>query len=80
MDLAPDTPPPPRTSAIRLLAGSHLLLLVQSLLVLASPADLAPPRPGIAAICMVAMICLGFAAAEGRIEQAPRIGRPRHAA
>jgi hypothetical protein len=54
--LLSDRPGPP---AVRLLVGSHLLLLLQSLLILASPARLGGLRPGIMAICALALLALG---------------------
>jgi hypothetical protein len=72
-------PRPSRAGATRLLVGSHLLLLVQSLLMLASPAGLAPPRPGVAAICLLALICLVLAAAQGSFERNADAEMPRDA-
>lgn len=46
--------------ALRLLAGSQILLLIQSLLVLASPIDLGPLRLGMTAVCAVAGISLAW--------------------
>ncbi len=48
----------PGTAAVRLLFGSHLLLLVQSALLLCSPGDLGGARAGFAATSIIALIAL----------------------
>ena len=70
----------PGQSAVRLLVGSHLLLLVQPLLVLSSPADLGGARGGIAAICAVSFAALCWAIAGHFRKATRRTGRTHHGA
>lgn len=59
-------------AVLRLLIGSHLLLLIQSLLILVSGIDLGAARLGIAAISGIALAALVWAAF-GRFAGRPRI-------
>ncbi|MBV1686386.1 hypothetical protein KRR38_01535 [Novosphingobium sp. G106] len=74
----------PSAAAARLLIGSHLLLLIQSLLILSSGIELGAARLGIAAISGVSLAALIWAAI-GRFAARPRnlariSGRRRDAA
>lgn len=70
----------PGLTAVRLLVGSHLLLLVQSLLVLGSPMRLGHLRAGMTAICLLALLSLAWAFFGDRLKR-PRLSwRPRHGA
>jgi hypothetical protein len=69
---------PPGTAAVRLLIGSHLLLVVRTVLVLASDVVLGPPRFGIIAILALSLVALAWAANDRFVHRRRNSGRPHH--
>jgi hypothetical protein len=66
------------TAAVRLLIGSHLLLIVQSFIVLASDIDLGPPRFGIIAILALSLAALAWSATDRFVHHRRSSGRHHH--